>query len=72
MSDFERSLFPDLPAGRVVVAAPGDAARLAEHRPDLAAKRVFTFPGLEEGKAYVLDVDAARKSLGDALDRFEI
>jgi hypothetical protein len=42
--------------GKIIIAAPSDAVRIADYRPDYA-ERVFTFGGLEKGTVYVVDLD---------------
>ena len=42
--------------GKIVVAAPEVAARMADQAPDLA-ERVYTLPDIEPTVAYVIDLD---------------
>jgi hypothetical protein len=43
--------------GKIVIARPEDAVRFVEVAPAFGM-RVFTLPGIPEGKAYVVDIDA--------------
>ena len=43
--------------GKILVASPGDAARMAELAEPELAERIYTLPGLPAGTAYVIDLD---------------